>query len=66
MTCSLSCPDWRLRCILVACLEESERLSRIDEDIDRQERIRAIGREIDERIQKYLVRGPAGESVREG
>jgi hypothetical protein len=34
----------------------SERLSRIDEDIDRQERIRAIGREMDERIERYLGR----------
>jgi hypothetical protein len=57
MTCSLSCPDWRLRCILFACPEENERLSRIDDDIDRQERIRAIGREMDERIERYLGRG---------
>jgi hypothetical protein len=57
MTCSLSCPDWRLRCIFIACPELSEHLSRIDADIDRQERIRAIGREIDERIERYLGRG---------
>jgi hypothetical protein len=55
MTCS-QCPDWRLRCILFACPELSERLTRIEDDIDRQERIRAIGREIDERIERYLRR----------
>jgi len=31
----------------------SERLSRIEDDIDRQERIRAIAREMDERIERY-------------
>jgi hypothetical protein len=52
MICSLSCPLWRLRCILFACPELSERLSRIDGDIDyQQERIR---REMDERIERYL------------
>jgi hypothetical protein len=53
MTCS-QCPDWRLRCILFACPELSERLSRIEDDIDQLERIRAIGREMDERIGRYL------------
>lgn len=56
MTCSLSCPWWRLRCILFACPEMSERLARIDADIDRQEYIRAIGREMDERIKRYMRR----------
>jgi len=54
MICSLSCPLWRLRCILFACPELSEILGRIDDDISRQERIRAIGREMDERIGRYL------------
>jgi len=57
MTCSLSYPWWQLRCILFACPEMSERLARIDADIDRQEYIRAIGREMDERIKRYLRRG---------
>ena len=54
MTCSLSCPWWRLRCILFACPEMSERLARIDADIDRQEYIRAIRREMAVRIKRYL------------
>ena len=55
MTC-FQCPDWRLRCIFIACPEMDERLTRIEDDIDRQERIRAIGREMDERIERYLRR----------
>jgi hypothetical protein len=54
MICDRTCPWWRLRCILFACRELSERLSRVDGDIERLERIR---REMDERIKRYLVRG---------
>jgi hypothetical protein len=58
MTCDRTCPDWRLRCIVIACPELSERLSRVDEDIDyQQERKRDIRREMDERIERYLGRG---------
>ena len=53
MTCS-QCPDWRRRCIFIGCPEMNERLSRIEDDIERQERMRAIGREMDERIERYL------------
>jgi len=55
MTCS-QCPDWRLRCIFIGCPEMNERLSRIEDDIERQERIRAIGMEMEERIERYLGR----------
>jgi hypothetical protein len=54
MICSLSCPDWRLRCILFACPELSEILDRIDKDIDCQRE--CIRREMDERIERYLGR----------
>src|SRR3972149_4106587 len=50
MICNTSCPDWRLRCILIACPDMSERLSRIEDDIDRQERIRGLAREMGGRI----------------
>jgi len=55
MTCS-QCPDWRLRYIFIGCPEMNERLSRIEDDIERQERIRAIGMEMEERIERYLGR----------
>jgi len=58
MTCS-QCPDWRLRCIFIGCPEMNERLSRIEDDIERQERIRAIRGEMDERIERYPGRVPA-------
>ena len=49
-----NCSWYRRWFFFIGCPEMDERLSRVDDDIDRQERIRAIGREIDERIERYL------------
>ena len=58
MICDRTCPWWRWRCIWIACPDLSERLSRVDADIDyQQERKRDIRAEMDKRIERYLVRG---------